>query len=282
MHSSRFYAGSGQSCLNHLVDVLPFHANATVLDLGCGTGHVARSLAGRYPHLRRIVALDRDPQVVEDLAQTLRLEKRAPGEACPILPLAADAQAIPLPSGVVDCVICRHSFHHFTEPRAGLAEIKRVLAPAGVLSMIEVMAPEEPGLHAFINRVARLSNPGNVRYYTLDELEAMLAESGLVASVCARSSDYVTPLADYYERYGGNGWRGHIDSLATFLLHADAAARTAFHIEGATPEQLSLSLPEALIVSAKTPERVAAYESGATGECAEEGVAAVLEQAPAS
>jgi len=106
-----------------------------VLDLGAGTGKLARQLTAAGIH---VVA-------VEPLAE-LRALIPAGIEA-----LAGTAEAIPLPDASVDAVTVAQAFHWFDEERA-LGEIQRVLRPGGLLALVSNRR-EPPG--AFDEVLAR-------------------------------------------------------------------------------------------------------------------------------
>jgi SAM-dependent methyltransferase len=105
-----------------VLDAVPVSNEATVLDLGAGTGKLTRVLADRYA---RVIAL-------EPLAELRAiLEERVPQAE----PLSGLAEAIPLPDASVDAVFAGQAFHWFVNEVA-LAEIARVLRPGGVLARL--------------------------------------------------------------------------------------------------------------------------------------------------
>jgi SAM-dependent methyltransferase len=105
-----------------VLDVLPLGADATVLDLGAGTGKLTRVLAERY---RRVVA-------VEPLAgMRAILETVVPSAES----FAGTAESIPLPDASVDGVFAAQAFHWFKNDDA-VAEIARVLRRGGVLCVL--------------------------------------------------------------------------------------------------------------------------------------------------
>jgi len=90
-----------------------------VLDLGAGTGKLTASLA----------ALGADVTAVEpDAAMLAELRRGLPE----VRALGGSAEAIPLPDGSVDAVLCGQAMHWFDMSRA-VPEIARVLVPGGVL-----------------------------------------------------------------------------------------------------------------------------------------------------
>ena len=102
--------------------MLPIPDDATVLDLGAGTGKLTRVLAARYA---RVIALEPLSEL-----RTI-LEERVPqAEALPGV-----AEAIPLGDAAVDAVFTGQAFHWFANDDA-VAEIARVLRPGGVFARL--------------------------------------------------------------------------------------------------------------------------------------------------
>jgi demethylmenaquinone methyltransferase/2-methoxy-6-polyprenyl-1,4-benzoquinol methylase len=56
----------------------------------------------------------------------------------------ADAQRLPFASGAFHCVTIGFGLRNFTDKIAALAELHRVLAPGGVLLILEFSRPENP------------------------------------------------------------------------------------------------------------------------------------------
>jgi SAM-dependent methyltransferase len=93
-----------------------------VLDLGAGTG----KLTGVLTRLgAEVTAVEPDPEMLGELRRQL------PG----IRSLPGSAEAIPLPDGSVDAVLCGQAMHWFNLDVA-LPEIARVLADGGVLGAL--------------------------------------------------------------------------------------------------------------------------------------------------
>jgi SAM-dependent methyltransferase len=94
-------------------------AGLRVLDLGAGTGKLTALLT----------ALGADVTAVEpDEAMLAELRRQVPSARS----LAGPAEAIPLPDGSVDAVLCGQSMHWFDLSLA-VPEIARVLVPGGVI-----------------------------------------------------------------------------------------------------------------------------------------------------
>ena len=98
-----------------------------VVDVGCGPGRFLREAAERGA-----TAVGVDPS-----AQMRRLAKRAiPDRPRPAVTVV-DGTAEHLP---LDDAWAVASFHHWTDPAAGLAEVRRVLGPGGRLLVAERLA----------------------------------------------------------------------------------------------------------------------------------------------
>jgi SAM-dependent methyltransferase len=120
-----------------------------VLDLGAGTGKLARQL----------VALGADVVAVEPGAEMRRVFRS-------VLPqveaLAGSAEAIPLPDESVDAVTVGQAFHWFRTADA-LREIHRVLRPGGGFAMLwNAWDDDDPLMHE-LNAVVDALRPGGAR-----------------------------------------------------------------------------------------------------------------------
>jgi ubiquinone/menaquinone biosynthesis C-methylase UbiE len=98
----------------------PIGASDRILDLGCGTGIVARVLRERLGGAASIVGVDaRLPMVEKARAMEPELDWRV-----------GDAGALPFADGSFDLVLCQEML--FASDRmAALGEVRRVLSPGG-------------------------------------------------------------------------------------------------------------------------------------------------------
>ncbi|MEU1617776.1 class I SAM-dependent methyltransferase [Streptomyces sp. NPDC005722] len=113
---------------DHLLDDLPVVAGSRVLDVGCGTGRVAR-LAGR----RGATALG------VDLSEPMLREAVAAAEREGLAGVAfvrGDAQVHPFPPEGFDAVVSRFGVMFFADPVAAFANLRRALRPGGRLAFV--------------------------------------------------------------------------------------------------------------------------------------------------
>jgi ubiquinone/menaquinone biosynthesis C-methylase UbiE len=101
---------------------------ARILDAGCGSGYSTALLAARYAP-SRLVAFDLMPEQVD--------RARARGITGAEMAVG-DVTSIAYPDGSFDAAFVFGILHHVPEWRAALRELRRVLAPGGVLCVEEL------------------------------------------------------------------------------------------------------------------------------------------------
>jgi ubiquinone/menaquinone biosynthesis C-methylase UbiE len=122
-----------QELIDRVAADLKLGLDATVLDLGAGTGKLTRDLVPRFA---RVIAVEPDD------AMRAVLEEVVPQAEA----LAGSAEAIPLPDDAVDAVFTAEAFHWFASNET-VAEIVRVLRPRGGLMIfwnVDFGDPEPP------------------------------------------------------------------------------------------------------------------------------------------
>jgi SAM-dependent methyltransferase len=97
-----------------------------VLDVGCGTGRITEAL----------LALGR-PIIAVDYSEACLRRMLARAEGAPVLAVQSDIRGLPVKDGVAGAASCIETYSQFRpEERARiLAELRRVLTPAGCLSI---------------------------------------------------------------------------------------------------------------------------------------------------
>ena len=109
---------------------LQLEPGSRVLDVGCGTGDLLRVLASLVAP-GQACGIDLSAQLVALARQ------RTSEDDANVSFEVADAYALPFPDGSFDCVIANQVLLHLIEPWRAVAEMRRVLAPGGRLSVGE-------------------------------------------------------------------------------------------------------------------------------------------------
>ena len=135
----------GRPIAEDLVAAASLRLEERVLDVGCGTGVVARLAADRVGG-GFVAGLDVNPAM---LAVAL---KRAAHEA-EIDWYEASADAMPLPDDAFDVVLSQMSLQFMDDRIGALREMRRVLAPGGRL-VLNVPSPTPPLFGAFAEGLA--------------------------------------------------------------------------------------------------------------------------------
>jgi SAM-dependent methyltransferase len=203
-----------------LVRLLDPHPEMLVLDEATGAGFTAAAVA---PLVRAVVALDIAPQM---LARTRELA--AARELPTLVPVLADAEALPFADETFDAVTCRIAPHHFPDVRQALREVARVLRPGGRFVVVDNLAPSDPALDRFVNSLDALRDPTHVRAYTVEEWADLLHDAGLrpTAWEVHRKRQ---PVEEWLARAGVD--RETAAAVHERLLGAPEAARAHFAIE---------------------------------------------------
>jgi SAM-dependent methyltransferase len=152
-----------------------------VLDLACGTGEPAASLAERVAPDGVVVALDVSALMLAAVAGRARA-----GELSRVLVLQADAERLPFADQTFDALTCRFGIMYFWDPELALREARRALRPGGRAAFIVWAAPELSSV--FVNRhvAARYRDvppvaddaPGRFRFCAPGSLAAALYRAG--------------------------------------------------------------------------------------------------------
>jgi ubiquinone/menaquinone biosynthesis C-methylase UbiE len=121
-----------------------------VLDVACGTGVVARQAAGIVGQTGRVSGIDLNPAMIEVAREVSR-------EVDPsIVWTVGDAADLPYDDESFNAVVCQSALFFFPDPALAIAEMARVLEPAGSLALQTYAAlDEQPAYGRFVEIAAR-------------------------------------------------------------------------------------------------------------------------------
>ena len=161
-----------------LRDCLAGCADARVLDLGCGAGHVSFQVADL---VSSVVAYDLSAEMLAVVATTAA--EKGLGN---IVTERGAAEALPFADASFDFVFSRYSAHHWRDLGQALRELRRVLKPGGQAILIDVTSPGQPLLDTWLQAVEMLRDSSHVRDYSPGEWTRQLAEAGLIVTGMTR------------------------------------------------------------------------------------------------
>ena len=136
-----------------------------LLDVGCGTGALLRQARARVPEVD-LAGID----PAHGMVSTAHARWNA---GRPAAFLNAAVERLPFVDESFDLVVSTISFHHWHDQKAGLTEIRRVLAPGGALVLTDIVAVSWLRLVFSIGRTRS-------RFHTPREIEEMIRRAQLL------------------------------------------------------------------------------------------------------
>ncbi|MBN1177895.1 MAG: methyltransferase domain-containing protein [Anaerolineae bacterium] len=161
---------------------------SALLDVGCGTGVIARDVLQRWRG--RVVGLDVDPEM-------LGVARRSAGQVAWV---QGDAHRLPFPDGSFDGVVCHYLLLWLSDPAQGVREMARVVRSGGA-----VLVCAEPDYGGRIDHPPELARLGRLQAEALAgqgadpecgrRLGAYFAAAGLRATVGVMAGGWSVPSA---------------------------------------------------------------------------------------
>lgn len=147
--------------------------DARVLDAGCGAGRELQRMARLVPE-GEVVGIDLAAGMVQAAFESARahgLDNTAFFE-CDVAELPAELD------GRFDVVYNSLAHHHYPEPAAAAAAIRRALRPGGIYCIVDA---GPAWFTALASGLASVADPGWIRFHTEQELGRLLTEAGFVS-----------------------------------------------------------------------------------------------------
>ncbi|MGE3959558.1 MAG: ArsR/SmtB family transcription factor [Vicinamibacterales bacterium] len=134
--------------------------DATVGDLGCGTGQVGAALA---PFVERVIGVDSSAAMLQ--AARRRLQDHRNVEL-----RRGDIEALPIDDARLDVATVMLVLHHVPEPGRALADVARVLKPGGRLLLVDMLPHDRENYRQQMGHVWL--------GFSEDHVDRLLAEAG--------------------------------------------------------------------------------------------------------
>jgi ubiquinone/menaquinone biosynthesis C-methylase UbiE len=128
-----FWGWSYQAFVDQLIEKTEILENQNILDIATGTSVIPRKIIKQEIPGIQITGLD----ITESMLRQGEKEMTAIGIDHPISLICADAMRLPFADNTYDLIVSGLASHHMDIPIM-LSEMKRVLRPGGLLSIIDV------------------------------------------------------------------------------------------------------------------------------------------------
>lgn len=155
-----------------LLEWLDVDAEATLVDIACGTGNTTRRLAVGTP-AGTVVGFDLSVPMLTQ-ATTRTPDTAAIGFA------RVDAHRLPLEDSCIDGAHCAAALYLFDDPGAVIGEVGRVLRPDASLAGMTLVSPVQPfgPIGRYAQRISRALS--GLHYAGPEEISEWCAAAGLV------------------------------------------------------------------------------------------------------
>lgn len=233
----RFRAGFPDAFFVELAVQQGLQAGQTALDLGTGTGTVARGLARLG---LRVTGIDPAPALLREAAEL------DAGEGLDVDYREGRAEDLPFARGAFDIVTAGQCWHWFDRPRAA-AEAYRVLKPDGALAIAHFdWLPTSGNVVEATERLILDANPSWTMAGGTGLHPAWLADLAGAGFTALRTRSF-----DVDQLYTHEAWRGRIRASAGVKASLDEAAIAKF--DALLRDLLRTSFPASPLV---VPHRV--------------------------
>ena len=118
---------------NAYLDLLDLPSTTTVLDVGCGTGVVARAIAARDDFDGTVTGIDQSPEFIA-AAGRLAAKDRV-GNRVELL--VGDAHQLDFPAASFEVAVAHTLISHVRDPMTVLTEVARVVRPGGRVAIFD-------------------------------------------------------------------------------------------------------------------------------------------------
>lgn len=120
-HPNRLFRYIENKRINVLLKEADIHKTDSVLEIGCGAGHILERIKEG-----ELTGIDISPVQIERAAKRLGNNARL---------IRGKGEKLPFPDKSFDRIICTEVFEHVLEPQLILEEMKRVLKDSGIISL---------------------------------------------------------------------------------------------------------------------------------------------------
>lgn len=157
--------------VNLISEMVELDRTGIYLDLGCSSGLYSRELSlllDELPGESDVIGIDISPSMLHEASKRSLKIGTTPSFA------RADAHDLPFENSSFVGVVCGGTLNELGDPALALRECHRVLKPGGKVAIMGILKAATPrGLN-----LQRLLYPGGVRFFTREQVESLLHDTG--------------------------------------------------------------------------------------------------------
>ena len=157
---------------HYVVDEVLRNQFESWLDVGCGTG-VLLAMVGEQRKAAKLFGIDLSEEMI-------KIARAKLGDKADLR--VSDSERLPFEDEKFDLITCTFSFHHYPNPKAVLAEMKRVLSPNGKLIIADALLFTP--LRQLRNAIAVFAK--EEKFYSKRRILALVKSAGLAISKWTR------------------------------------------------------------------------------------------------
>jgi ubiquinone/menaquinone biosynthesis C-methylase UbiE len=221
-HYNGQWASWTDETLQRMLELAAPQSHWNMLDVATGTGFTALAFAPRVAH---VTGADISPGMLAQAAQHAQEQGITNAEW-----REAPAESLPFDDGTFDLVTVRIAPHHFTDVRAFLSEVRRVLRPGGVFVLGDTTVPDDNAEAAdWQNAVEKERDPSHGANLPPETWRTLLTGAGfMVSDLEALSGAIKIALSPWLETSGAAGERA--ERVRQMFRNAPETAKQEFQI----------------------------------------------------
>lgn len=208
---------TNKEILNMMVELFPEEKKEyCILDLGAGTGAVAKYVLENYKNATCITALDCCLPMLKKINQSQ------------IKIVEANAEDMPFENETYDIVVSRQCLHYIDNLDLALGEVRRVLKESGIFVLGQIV-PYDAETANYWKNIVKIRQPLRKWFFTAEEWNRKLEDNGF-RIIETRKCSHKGSLIKWIQKYNISD-ENLIYTYQKALLNADENYKKIYEVE---------------------------------------------------